>query len=92
MVATGANSGANGMILIIIIWGILGLLIYFIPTFIARKKNHLQKTAITLVNIFLGWTFVGWVVALVWAVMKQPESAGQKLEVSVGKTETSVQE
>jgi Superinfection immunity protein len=42
--------------------------IYFLPAFIASKRNHRQTTAIALLNLFLGWTFVGWVAALVWAV------------------------
>ncbi len=47
---------------------IVGLLLYLIPTFIARARNHKNKTAITALNIVAGWTFAGWVVALVWAL------------------------
>src|SRR5262249_14514948 len=33
-----------------------------------------QTAAICVLNIFLGWTLVGWVIALVWACMKdQPQ-------------------
>jgi len=42
--------------------------IYFIPSLIGTKKENF--TAILLLNIFLGWTFVGWVIALVWSVTK----------------------
>jgi predicted membrane protein len=42
------------------------LLIYFIPTIIGDDKKY--STGIMLLNLFLGWTFVGWVAALVWAV------------------------
>ncbi|MBQ3021977.1 MAG: superinfection immunity protein [Clostridia bacterium] len=48
----------------------LGIFVYFIPSFIANKKQHTQKTGILLLNIFLGWTFIGWVVALIWANLK----------------------
>jgi hypothetical protein len=44
--------------------------IYFVPSYIAFKKSKKQKTAIIVLNIFLGWTFLGWVVALVWACME----------------------
>jgi Superinfection immunity protein len=43
------------------------LLIYFIPTIIAFKCQHQQWPAILILNLFLGWTYVGWVAALVWA-------------------------
>ena len=47
---------------------ILILIIYFIPTFIARNnKNFLP---IFIVNFLTGWTFVGWVVAFAWAIAK----------------------
>jgi hypothetical protein len=33
---------------------------------IALTRHHLNAGPIAILNIFLGWTFVGWVVALVW--------------------------
>jgi len=52
----------------VIAW-LVGLAIYFLPTIIAaaRKKDNLLL--IVLLNIFLGWTFIGWIVALVLAVI-----------------------
>jgi hypothetical protein len=44
--------------------------IYFLPFLIALIRNHVDSTAIFVLNLFLGWTFFGWVVALVWAVKK----------------------
>ncbi len=46
------------------------VLVYFAPTYLAYKKSKKQKTAITVLNVFLGWTFLGWVGALVWAFME----------------------
>ena len=46
------------------------LAIYFIPTIVANFKHKDNTTAIFLLNLFLGWTFVGWVIALVWAATK----------------------
>lgn len=43
-------------------------LIYLAPAICGKKKKN--STAIFVLNLFLGWTFVGWVVALVWAVTK----------------------
>ncbi len=50
------------------LWIILGLLGYFLPTFVAVKRGHHQTTAITVLNLLLGWTFIGWVASLVWAL------------------------
>jgi hypothetical protein len=43
-------------------------LAYFIPTFVASARRHSNWSSIFVLNIFLGWTFIGWVVALVWSV------------------------
>jgi len=49
------------------------LFLYFLPSIVARKKRN--WAAIFVLNLFLGWTFLGWVIALVWAVMKEkPDS------------------
>jgi len=49
---------------------LLALLIagYFLPTIIGLLRRRTNKLAIFLLNLFLGWTFIGWVVALVWSV------------------------
>ena len=43
---------------------------YFMPSLIAHERNRSNLLAIVALNFFLGWTLVGWVVALVWALSK----------------------
>lgn len=50
---------------------LVSLFLYFLPAFLARNKPNF--TAILLVNLFLGWTFIGWVVALIWALTSEPQ-------------------
>ena len=45
-----------------------GFVMYFLPTILAFARNKRDTTAILLLNFFLGWTMIGWVVALVWAL------------------------
>jgi hypothetical protein len=45
-----------------------GFVLYFLPTLIAFARNKRDTTSILLLNFFLGWTAIGWVIALVWAV------------------------
>lgn len=46
---------------------LVGIFLYFLPTGIAMARNCQARSGIEIVNLFLGWTFVGWVVALAWA-------------------------
>lgn len=57
-----------------IITGLLAALIiavsigvYLMPTFVACRKKHPYTVGIVLIDIFLGWSLIGWVGALVWA-------------------------
>jgi len=51
---------------------VVGLSLYCMPTFVALHRQHHNNTAIAVLNLLLGWTFIGWVVALVWAVSATP--------------------
>lgn len=43
------------------------IFLFFAPSYVAYSRDHRNATPIIILNIFLGWTFVGWVVALVWS-------------------------
>jgi len=45
-------------------------LLYMLPTIIAAVQQRTNTGAIAALNVLLGWTFIGWVVALVWAMTK----------------------
>lgn len=46
------------------------ILLYFLPTIVASTTKHLNVNSILVVNIFLGWTLIGWVIALAWSLKK----------------------
>lgn len=53
---------------------ILFIIPYFLPSIIAMFRSKSNTLAIIMLNLFLGWTFIGWIVALIWAVTKDRES------------------
>jgi len=50
-----------------IIWGLVLFTIYFLPWFIAMLRKHPQVAPIFIINLFLGWTLIGWVIVLAWS-------------------------
>lgn len=50
---------------LIILYGFI-VIVYFVPSYVGWKTKY--SSGILILNIFLGWTFLGWVAALVWAV------------------------
>jgi hypothetical protein len=51
----------------------VGTPLYFLPSVVAYNRNHKDFAGVLIVNLLLGWTVVGWVVALAWAT--RPDSA-----------------
>ncbi len=47
--------------------------IHFLPTIIAALRNSRHVVAIFLLNLLLGWTVIGWIVALIWAFTSEPK-------------------
>ena len=46
--------------------------IYFLPALIADRRHRTDLLTVALFNAVLGWTVVGWVLALYWAVQRNP--------------------
>jgi hypothetical protein len=66
MNGTDSAQGAAGAIVLFVLIGI-AILIYFLPTIVASNRSHPSTGGITALNVFLGWTALGWIIALVWA-------------------------
>lgn len=44
--------------------------VYFTPTMIAANRKNINTPSIFVLNLLLGWSFIGWVIALIWAFKK----------------------
>lgn len=69
--AAGADwtkSSSGALLLVIPLCIVLGIALYFVPTIISCCKKKKNTVAIVCLNLFLGWTFIGWLIALVWSL------------------------
>jgi hypothetical protein len=41
---------------------------YWLPTLVALVRQTPSALGIAALNFFLGWTVIGWILALVWAL------------------------
>lgn len=67
-----AESVASGPVLFIAI-----LAVYLLPTWVAIMRGVPHMGSVLVINLFLGWTLVGWVVALAMAartVTREPQA------------------
>ena len=62
------------MIYGLLFWGVIFFL-YWLPSFAAKWNGKPNRQTIYIVNFFLGWTFIGWVVALAMAMPRQKDTA-----------------
>lgn len=51
--------------------------LYFLPAFVGGARNHHLWASIFVINAFLGWTAIGWIVALAMAVGPVKEEANE---------------
>ncbi|MFI5024224.1 MAG: superinfection immunity protein [Alphaproteobacteria bacterium] len=56
----------------------LGAAVAYIPTFIAYARGHRKQTSILIINLFLGWTIIGWIAALIWALTGRNATDAQR--------------
>jgi uncharacterized membrane protein len=59
----------SGFVALLIAAVIVAMAIYALPALLAWSMGSPQRVAITLVDLLLGWTILGWIAALIWAVM-----------------------
>lgn len=52
-------------------------LLYVLPTIEAALKRHRSLVPIAIINILLGWSFIGWVAAYVWSFVKAEGKTAQ---------------
>ena len=57
----------EGIIFLILLAILFSIVVYFLLIIVAFRRKHNNCLAIFILNLFLGWSFVGWVIALVWA-------------------------
>lgn len=70
-----AGAGAAGSIALLffgLVAIVVGIALWLLPGFIANGRKHHNRGAIWVVTLLLGWTFLGWVAALVWAFTNPP--------------------
>lgn len=69
--AAGENVGTvlsrNGQWILVVLAAVVSVLLYFVPAITALRRGKRNAVAIFVLNLFLGWTLLGWVLALVWA-------------------------
>lgn len=75
MSSAAPMSGADvlgGLLFIVIV-----LTIYLMPTFIAAANAKRNILAIGVLNVLLGWTVLGWLICLIWALLKDSQAPQQ---------------
>jgi len=68
MSTMGADLVVGMGVLVILISFVVGLVVYFVPSFIAFSRGHPHRKWILILNLLAGWTLIAWVGALIWSL------------------------
>lgn len=63
-------------------YAVVLLILYFIPTVVAFGRGKRNAAAILALNLLLGWTFIGWIVAFTWSLTYEPPKAADPLDTA----------
>lgn len=55
--------------------GLVVLVVYFAPSIVGGARHVPNIGSIVVINVFLGWTMIGWVIALAMAARTVPKAA-----------------
>ena len=64
---------------------------YWLPTIIAVVRKSPSAMAVAALNFFLGWTVIGWVIALVWSLAAIPPTPQVIVHVDGGRATISTE-
>lgn len=57
------------MLLFVVLIVLFFIALYCVPSIVAiSRKKKKDVVAIVALNLLLGWTLIGWVISLVWAL------------------------
>ncbi|MBN6740543.1 superinfection immunity protein [Acidithiobacillus sp. MC6.1] len=63
----------SGTMIVITIGALVIALIYLLPALLAFAMGHPHPWGVLLVDLVLGWTIMGWIAALVWALWQSED-------------------
>lgn len=69
---TGGGLPKGGIMIVI------SAALYVLPSLLAWKNESPRRTRITLINLLLGWTIIGWIVAMVMTFAYSAPPAGER--------------
>lgn len=72
----------NERVAIQIIAVVIALALYFLPAILADRRKRVDVLTLALFNACMGWTVLGWLLALYWALQPNPpkDLAGEVVE------------
>lgn len=56
----------------LLLWALM-LGAYLLPTMIAGNRDHHNFGAIFALNLLLGWSILGWIIAFIWSLTSLPD-------------------
>ncbi|HEY0613699.1 MAG TPA: superinfection immunity protein [Candidatus Elarobacter sp.] len=70
--ASAEAAGALLAVFLVVVAIVCALALYFVPSVVAFSRRVPHKWGVVLVNVFVGWTVLGWLWSLLWALQNGP--------------------
>jgi hypothetical protein len=84
---TGKEMSMDGasafVVFVVVLCFVIGVLFCMIPWFIARGRHMESTGALLVVSLLFGWTLIGWLACLLWAVLGQTKQQRRFYEAAM---------
>lgn len=69
------TDSSTGFVVLLMVAFTLMLGVYVLPVLLAWVMASPHRVAITMLDLLLGWTIIGWLAALIWALTSGREGS-----------------
>jgi hypothetical protein len=65
---------------------LVAIALYLLPAIVAAARKHPSGWAIFILNLLLGWTVLGWIIALIWSATGERGAGQQAIAMQARRT------
>ena len=71
----------SGFVVLCFLFLLFAVPLYFMPIIIALNNGNTRKGGVFVINLLFGWTLIGWLLAMSFAITQTPKAMARRLHL-----------
>lgn len=72
-----------GSIFMVLVSGVLAIIIYMLPWFIALMRGSKSAVGIFFTSLLFNWSIIGWFITFIWSIAGETKKSAQQNQVII---------